>query len=66
MFENAQIVGSIKPRWALHPAYMHTFGKFCIHLGTFRATIELGTAINDGAAVDERCINYLLDAVANG
>ncbi|XP_048480733.1 carotenoid isomerooxygenase [Plutella xylostella] len=26
MFENAQIVGSIKPRWALHPAYMHTFG----------------------------------------
>ncbi|CAH0714171.1 unnamed protein product, partial [Brenthis ino] len=26
MFENAQIVGSMNPRWAMHPAYMHTFG----------------------------------------
>ncbi|XP_041988121.1 carotenoid isomerooxygenase-like [Aricia agestis] len=26
MFSTARIVGSIKPRWPLHPAYMHTFG----------------------------------------
>ncbi|XP_072938578.1 carotenoid isomerooxygenase-like [Epargyreus clarus] len=26
MFENARVVGSMKPRWPLHPAYMHTFG----------------------------------------
>ncbi|XP_032514961.2 carotenoid isomerooxygenase-like [Danaus plexippus] len=26
MFQNATIVGSMKPRWTLHPAYMHTFG----------------------------------------
>ncbi|XP_063533390.1 carotenoid isomerooxygenase [Cydia strobilella] len=26
MFERARIVGSMKPRWPLHPAYMHTFG----------------------------------------
>ncbi|XP_068632686.1 carotenoid isomerooxygenase [Battus philenor] len=26
MFERARVVGSMKTRWALHPAYMHTFG----------------------------------------
>ncbi|XP_022127032.2 carotenoid isomerooxygenase-like [Pieris rapae] len=26
MFANAEVVGSIKPRWSFHPAYMHTFG----------------------------------------
>ncbi|KAJ0175416.1 hypothetical protein K1T71_008575 [Dendrolimus kikuchii] len=26
MFERAHVVGSMKPRWSLHPAYMHTFG----------------------------------------
>ncbi|KPJ14365.1 Beta,beta-carotene 9',10'-oxygenase [Papilio machaon] len=26
MFENAHIVGSMKPRWQMHPAYMHSFG----------------------------------------
>ncbi|XP_026315557.1 carotenoid isomerooxygenase-like isoform X2 [Hyposmocoma kahamanoa] len=26
MFEKAHIVGQTKPRWELHPAYMHTFG----------------------------------------
>ncbi|XP_038214747.1 carotenoid isomerooxygenase-like isoform X1 [Zerene cesonia] len=26
MFANAEVVGSMKPRWPLHPAYMHTFG----------------------------------------
>ncbi|CAG4972196.1 unnamed protein product [Parnassius apollo] len=26
MFERAHVIGSMKPRWSLHPAYMHTFG----------------------------------------
>ncbi|XP_045768132.1 carotenoid isomerooxygenase-like [Maniola jurtina] len=26
MFETAEIVGSVKPRWKLNPAYMHSFG----------------------------------------
>ncbi|KAI8422522.1 hypothetical protein MSG28_006333 [Choristoneura fumiferana] len=26
MFERAHVVGTMKPRWPLHPAYMHTFG----------------------------------------
>ncbi|XP_053612969.1 carotenoid isomerooxygenase [Plodia interpunctella] len=26
MFENAQVVASLKPKWPLHPSYMHTFG----------------------------------------
>ncbi|CAH2076131.1 unnamed protein product, partial [Iphiclides podalirius] len=26
MFQRAHIVGSMKPRWSLHPSYMHTFG----------------------------------------
>ncbi|KAL0880658.1 hypothetical protein ABMA27_001877 [Loxostege sticticalis] len=26
MFARAQVVGSMRPRWPLHPAYMHTFG----------------------------------------
>ncbi|XP_013142428.1 PREDICTED: carotenoid isomerooxygenase-like [Papilio polytes] len=26
MFERAHIIGSMKPRWTMHPAYMHTFG----------------------------------------
>ncbi|XP_026733290.1 carotenoid isomerooxygenase [Trichoplusia ni] len=26
MFKSAHIVASMAPRWALHPAYMHTFG----------------------------------------
>ncbi|XP_037298340.1 carotenoid isomerooxygenase isoform X2 [Manduca sexta] len=26
MFERAHVVASLKPRWPLHPAYMHTFG----------------------------------------
>nr|XP_034826966.1 carotenoid isomerooxygenase-like [Maniola hyperantus] len=26
MFEKAEIVGSVKPRWKLNPAYMHSFG----------------------------------------
>ncbi|XP_013185217.1 carotenoid isomerooxygenase [Amyelois transitella] len=26
MFANAQIVASVKPKWPLHPSYMHTFG----------------------------------------
>ncbi|XP_049868033.1 carotenoid isomerooxygenase-like [Pectinophora gossypiella] len=26
MFEGAQIVGSMAPRWSLNPAYMHSFG----------------------------------------
>ncbi|XP_026315488.1 carotenoid isomerooxygenase-like isoform X2 [Hyposmocoma kahamanoa] len=26
MFQRAHIVGHMKPRWELHPAYMHTFG----------------------------------------
>ncbi|XP_023942484.2 carotenoid isomerooxygenase [Bicyclus anynana] len=26
MFKEAHIVGSMKPRWMTHPAYMHTFG----------------------------------------
>ncbi|NP_001266310.1 carotenoid isomerooxygenase isoform X2 [Bombyx mandarina] len=26
MFERAKVVASLKPRWPLHPAYMHTFG----------------------------------------
>lgn len=30
MFERAHVVGTMKPRWPLHPAYMHTFGKYLI------------------------------------
>ncbi|XP_063822333.1 carotenoid isomerooxygenase-like [Ostrinia nubilalis] len=26
MFARARVVGSLRPRWPLHPAYMHTFG----------------------------------------
>ncbi|XP_014359421.2 carotenoid isomerooxygenase [Papilio machaon] len=26
MFERAHIIGSMKPRWTMHPSYMHTFG----------------------------------------
>ncbi|CAK1549423.1 unnamed protein product [Leptosia nina] len=26
MFAHAHVVGSLKPRWILHPAYMHSFG----------------------------------------
>lgn len=26
MFEKAEIVASVKARWAFHPSYMHTFG----------------------------------------
>ncbi|GBO98472.1 Carotenoid isomerooxygenase [Eumeta japonica] len=26
MFSRAHVVASVKPRWPLHPAYMHTFG----------------------------------------
>ncbi|RVE52616.1 hypothetical protein evm_002735, partial [Chilo suppressalis] len=26
MFESARVVGTMKPRWTLHPSYMHTFG----------------------------------------
>lgn len=27
MFKTAHIVGRMNPRWAMNPAYMHTFGN---------------------------------------
>ncbi|XP_013142857.1 PREDICTED: carotenoid isomerooxygenase-like [Papilio polytes] len=49
MFENASIVGSMKPRWQMHPAYMHSFGitENYFVLIEQPMTISLGTVMRN-------------------
>ena len=30
MFESAEIVGVVDPKWRFNPSYMHSFGKYII------------------------------------